>query len=69
MVSIGGLGARCTKGLPAQDGSHGKQRNTHVRAVVVRGVGHTPAEKNRSLQHSSYRACTRQSERERERLK
>lgn len=49
MVSIGGLGARCTKGLPAQDGSHGKQRNTHVRAVVVRGVGHTPVENSRPL--------------------
>lgn len=39
ILTMGGVGGRCKKGLPAQVGSQGKHRNTQVRAVVGGGMG------------------------------
>lgn len=39
ILTMGGVGGRCKKGLPAQVGSQGKHRNTQVRAVVGGGLG------------------------------
>lgn len=48
ILTMGGVGGRCKKGLPAQVGSQGKHRNTQVSAVVGGGSGgQTPGYRER----------------------